>query len=60
MSEPNLTAAWDLVFCVFAIGAVGYGLDRWLHTLPLLMFVGLIVGMIAGLWRMAHKASVNK
>ena len=44
-SQPD---AWSLAFTlvglVAAFAAIGYGLDRWLHTLPWLMIAGVFVG----------------
>jgi F0F1-type ATP synthase assembly protein I len=32
---------------VVGAGAVGYGLDSWLHTTPWLSFVGLAFGIVS-------------
>jgi F0F1-type ATP synthase assembly protein I len=32
---------------VVGAGAVGYGLDAWLHTTPWLSFVGLAFGIVS-------------
>lgn len=38
-----------MVATIIVAGAIGYFLDRWLHTGPILMLVLGIVGFIAGL-----------
>lgn len=39
-----------LVVCTFVGVAIGYYLDRWLHTTPWLTLVFLLFGVIAGFW----------
>jgi ATP synthase protein I len=37
--------------------AIGYGLDRWLHTLPLFLILFVLLGGAAGLlnvWRLVQ------
>jgi F0F1-type ATP synthase assembly protein I len=38
-----------LVALVVLFGAAGYGLDRWLHTMPWFMVAGVFVGFGLGL-----------
>jgi len=39
-----------LVACIFFGLAIGYYLDKWLHTAPWLTLSFLLFGMIAGFW----------
>lgn len=39
----------ELVAAIGIGGAIGYGLDRWLGTLPWLMLLFLVVGFAAGI-----------
>ena len=39
-----------LVASVLVGGAIGWLLDRWLHTSPILMLVFGFIGFAAGLW----------
>lgn len=41
--------ATDLVAGVFVGGAIGYFLDQWLGTAPILLIVFLLLGIAAGL-----------
>ncbi len=41
----KILAVWSLIpTYMLAGGAIGYGLDRWLHTFPFLMMACLLVG----------------
>ncbi len=40
----------EFVVALCAFGAIGYGLDRWLGTLPWGLLAGLAVGFAAGLY----------
>jgi F0F1-type ATP synthase assembly protein I len=40
----KLVAIWSLIPSYSLAGAlIGYGLDRWLHTFPLMLAAGIIV-----------------
>lgn len=44
MRPLKAIAIWSLIPSYsLAGGLIGYGLDRWLHTFPLLMGAGIIV-----------------
>jgi F0F1-type ATP synthase assembly protein I len=36
------------VFCLLAGSSLGWLVDRWLGTFPILLFVGLIAGVAVG------------
>ncbi|HUM12740.1 MAG TPA: AtpZ/AtpI family protein [Myxococcaceae bacterium] len=45
MPPLKTLAVWSLIPSYsLAGGLIGYGLDRWLHTFPLIMTAGLIIG----------------
>jgi F0F1-type ATP synthase assembly protein I len=47
-------AAWimvaELISATLTWGGIGWLLDRWLHTRPWLLIVGLVVGNVAGFY----------
>lgn len=41
----KILAVWSLIpTYMLGAGAIGYALDRWLHTSPILLLVCLLVG----------------
>lgn len=44
----GLRAGMELVSAELVAGAIGYGLDRWLHTLPLFLIIFVLLGGVAG------------
>ncbi len=64
--EDQTTASWyhmtgagvEFVVAVMLFAGIGWGLDRWLGTLPWLTIVGVAVGFATGLyilWKMARR-----
>jgi F0F1-type ATP synthase assembly protein I len=47
---PYLDASWSLVGSVGLWTALGYWLDRWLHTRPWLLVSGSVLGMGLGFY----------
>ncbi len=47
-AAPYLEAVWQLIGGVGVGVLAGYGLDRWLGTLPWCMVGGSVLGMTAG------------
>ena len=45
-----VAAGFQLVFSILFFMGMGWLLDRWLHTTPAFMLVGLIVGLAAGFY----------
>lgn len=41
---------FTLIGAILAGGGLGYLLDRWLHTSPILMLVGGVAGFALGFW----------
>jgi ATP synthase protein I len=51
----GLRAGVELVSCEAVAGAIGWGLDRLLHTLPLFLIIFIVLGGVAGIlnvWRL--------
>jgi len=49
----------ELVSALLVAFAIGYGLDRWLHTLPLFLVIFVVLGGVAGVmnvWRLVGQA----
>jgi ATP synthase protein I len=46
----GLRVASELLAGVLVGGGIGWALDRWLGTSPILLIVMLILGMMAGFW----------
>ncbi len=55
----GLRVGAELVSALAVAVAIGWALDRWLHTLPLFLVIFLVLGGAAGLvnvWRMVGPA----
>ena len=55
----GLRVGVELVSALAVAVAIGWGLDRWLHTLPLFLVVFVILGGVAGMlnvWRQVGPA----
>jgi F0F1-type ATP synthase assembly protein I len=55
-NEPAIIASYRLVGAILVLGAIGYGLDRWLATSPWLLLAGLAVGLFVGFYGLARVA----
>jgi ATP synthase protein I len=56
----GLRVGVELVSALAVAVAIGWGLDRWLHTLPLFLIIFVLLGGAAGLlnvWRQVGPAS---
>jgi F0F1-type ATP synthase assembly protein I len=47
---------FEFVVSVVALGAIGWYLDRKWNTTPWLLVVGLVLGLIVGIWTMVRTA----
>jgi ATP synthase protein I len=59
----GLRAGMELVAAEIVAGAMGYGLDRLLHTLPLFLVIFILLGGAAGVmnvWRMMSPAGPGR
>ncbi len=52
-----VAAGFQLVFSILFFMGMGWLLDRWLHTGPAFMLVGLLVGLGAGFYVFLLKVS---
>ena len=55
----GLRVGVELVSALAVAVAIGWGLDRWLHTLPLFLVIFLVLGGVAGMlnvWRQVGPA----
>ncbi|MGE0703244.1 MAG: AtpZ/AtpI family protein [Vicinamibacterales bacterium] len=50
---PAAGASYTLVGAIVLLGGVGYALDQWLGTSPWLVFAGLVLGVVVGLYEIA-------
>lgn len=52
-SGPAAAASYTLIGAVIILGALGYFADKWLNTEPILLIIGLILGVIVGFYELA-------
>ncbi len=50
---PAAAASYTLLGAIVLLGGVGYALDRWWGTSPWLVFAGLVLGVVVGLYEIA-------
>jgi F0F1-type ATP synthase assembly protein I len=50
---PAAGAGYTLIGAIMLLGAIGYGLDRWLGTDPWLLVGGLLFGVVVGMYELA-------
>jgi F0F1-type ATP synthase assembly protein I len=55
---PAASAAYSLIGAVVLLGAIGYGLDRWLGTAPWCLLGGLLFGMVVGFYELVMSTRV--
>jgi ATP synthase protein I len=49
----------ELIAATVVWGAVGYGLDRWWGTGPVLMVIGGLIGHAAGIYLIIHRSRMK-
>ena len=49
---PAASAGYTLIGALLVLGAIGYGLDRWLGTSPWLLLAGMLLGMVVGFYEL--------
>ncbi len=55
----GLRVGVELVSALAVATAIGWGLDRWLHTMPLFLIIFVLLGGVAGIrsvWRLVAPA----
>ena len=50
---PAAGAGYTLIGAIMLLGAVGYGLDRWVGSSPWLLVGGLLLGVAVGMYELA-------
>jgi F0F1-type ATP synthase assembly protein I len=50
---PAAAASYTLIGAIVVLGGAGYFVDQWLGTSPWLVFTGLLLGVVAGLYELA-------
>jgi F0F1-type ATP synthase assembly protein I len=52
-SGPAAAASYTLVGAIILLGGIGYVVDRWWGTSPWFLLVGLLMGIVVGLYEVA-------
>ena len=53
-SGPAIAASYTLVGAIIVCGGLGYALDSWSGRQPLFVALGLLVGVVVGLYQLAR------
>lgn len=53
-AQPAIAASYALVGAIVLCGGVGYALDAWTGRDPLFVAIGLLFGVVAGLYQLAR------
>ena len=53
-SGPAIAASYTLIGAIVLLGGVGYVVDLWLDTSPWFLVIGLLLGVIVGLYELAR------
>ena len=57
-NDDGWLGAIELVTATFTWGGIGYAVDRfWLHTYPVFMSIGFVIGFFAGMYLLWLKTS---
>ena len=51
-NEPRIFASYALIGAVLLLGGVGYAIDRWAATSPWFLLVGLLAGILFGVYNL--------
>jgi F0F1-type ATP synthase assembly protein I len=51
---PAAGASYTLIGAIIVLGAIGYGFDSWRGTSPWGLVVGLLLGIVVGMWELAR------
>ncbi len=52
-SGPAASASYTLIGAVIILGGLGYFADKWFNSEPVLLIIGLILGIIVGFYELA-------
>lgn len=50
---PAAGAGYTIIGAILVLGAIGYGIDRWIGTSPWFLVGGLVLGVVVGMWELA-------
>lgn len=50
---PAAGASYTLIGAIIVLGAVGYAFDSWRNTAPWGLVIGLMLGVVVGMWELA-------
>jgi F0F1-type ATP synthase assembly protein I len=50
---PAAGASYTLIGAIIVLGAIGYGVDSWRGTWPWGLVIGLLLGIVVGMWELA-------
>jgi F0F1-type ATP synthase assembly protein I len=50
---PAAAASYSVIGAILLLGGMGYGCDRWLGTAPWGLVIGLLLGVLVGLYQLA-------
>ena len=48
------TGSYELVFSTLILALIGFGLDRWLNTTPILTIVFAVVGLVGAVIKLIY------
>lgn len=56
---PAAGAGYTLIGAILLLGALGYGYDAWRGTAPWGLLVGLLLGIVVGMYELAKTVFVK-
>jgi F0F1-type ATP synthase assembly protein I len=52
-SGPAASASYTLIGAVIILGSLGYFADKWFNSEPVLLIIGLFLGIVVGFYELA-------
>ena len=52
---PAAAAGYSLIGSIAFLGGLGYAFDRWQHTAPTGLVVGMLLGVVVGMYILAKE-----
>jgi F0F1-type ATP synthase assembly protein I len=56
-NDSRILASYALIGAILLFGAAGYVVDKWRHSSPWFLLLGLVVGIVLGFLRIIRSAS---